>query len=298
MTKINKLGKSSFAIAILSFILVAVLTFGGTYAYFSDRADAVNGDITTGHLNITLVKGTGESNKLKAEGTIAQPNEVIFRNETVTTTVKSNIAYFTRVRFRVTIDTPTHEHHDNESTEHPNCNDIVANNADILKIIFKDGGVSGSTGTKWQTKDTDADAEGGALKDGEDMIYYQLAPTIADHATNDKYNDEDGEGTETFTFTIQVKDWVGNNGDKGTKVDETTGETVPVDNRAEGCDYWMDVKITVQVIVEVLQADFLLNDGDPDNDRAKPFANGAEADEKWNQAMDIPQTKDDQDAQG
>ena len=271
MTKINKLGKSTFAIAILSFILVAVLAFGGTYAYFSDRADAVSGNITTGHLNILTSAGTGESGALKTEGTIVgQPNQIIFNNEEVTTTVSSNIAYFTRVRFNVVIDESAKQHYTcADGCTSFKCTDDVANKVDILKITFANGSASGGSGL-WQTKDTNDVGTEGNLLDGQDMIYYQLAAT---RTTDDNYDASSGIGTEKFSFTIQVKEWVGNNGDN------VSGH----DNRAEGCDYWMDVKITVQVIVEVLQADYLLDT--TGLKEAEDFATGAAAHAAWEDAL-------------
>lgn len=52
MTKINKLGKSTFVIAILSFLLVAVLAFGGTYAYFSEKTDTIGASFVTGTVKL------------------------------------------------------------------------------------------------------------------------------------------------------------------------------------------------------------------------------------------------------
>lgn len=53
MTKYSKIKKSSFAILALSLILVAVLAFGGTYAYFSSTTGAMTGSVTTGTLKLT-----------------------------------------------------------------------------------------------------------------------------------------------------------------------------------------------------------------------------------------------------
>lgn len=55
MTKYSKMKKSSFAILALSLILVAVLAFGGTYAYFTASANASD-TITMG--NLVLNDGT------------------------------------------------------------------------------------------------------------------------------------------------------------------------------------------------------------------------------------------------
>lgn len=58
MSKINKLGKSTFVIAILSFLLVAVLGFGGTYAYFTSQTTKATGEFTTGKLQLTETSAT------------------------------------------------------------------------------------------------------------------------------------------------------------------------------------------------------------------------------------------------
>ena len=82
MSKINKFGKSSFVVAILSFLLVAVLAFGGTYAYFSASAGATEADpFTVGTLNITLTDGEGEAYTMGAFE-IIQPGQYILGSET------------------------------------------------------------------------------------------------------------------------------------------------------------------------------------------------------------------------
>ena len=53
MTKYSKIKKSSFAILALSLILVAVLAFGGTYAYFSDTVTSNSASVTTATLTLT-----------------------------------------------------------------------------------------------------------------------------------------------------------------------------------------------------------------------------------------------------
>lgn len=58
MTKINKLGKSTFVIAILSFLLVAVLAFGGTYAYFTSATEKAEGTFKTGKVQISSEAAT------------------------------------------------------------------------------------------------------------------------------------------------------------------------------------------------------------------------------------------------
>ena len=53
MTKYSKIKKSSFAVLALSLVLVALLAFGGTYAYFSDTVTAAGGKVTTATLTLT-----------------------------------------------------------------------------------------------------------------------------------------------------------------------------------------------------------------------------------------------------
>lgn len=73
MTKYKKLTKSTFAIIALSLVLVAVLAFGGTYAYFSANANA-SGSITTGTLKLTA---TSETLTLSATEDSLVPNQSV-----------------------------------------------------------------------------------------------------------------------------------------------------------------------------------------------------------------------------
>ena len=75
MTKINKLGKSTFIIAILSFLLVAVLAFGGTYAYFSVNTEGVQSTVTTAHL--TLESNIADQGNIIATNTIIVPGQTL-----------------------------------------------------------------------------------------------------------------------------------------------------------------------------------------------------------------------------
>lgn len=262
MSKINKLGKSTFVIAILSFLLVAVLAFGGTYAYFSATSgEAVKGNITTGHLVIDTVKGTGTTGELKASATLAQPNQTIF-NETVTTTVMSNIAYFTRVNFSVNIYeedgvTPV------DMEGHDGHVDSVTKAVEILTITGDKIGYSGETGKEWQNG-----VEGNTIDySAETVTFYKLKPT------KDGVNVTTGT-KEEFKFNVVLNAWVGL---------ETAGD-------AAGCDFWMDKVVEVSITVDVLQADYLL-----DLDQAAAddgFDNGKEAADAWAAALAVNQTTD------
>ena len=264
MTKINKLGKSTFVIAILALLLVAVLAFGGTYAYFSAQSSVIAGTVQTGHLRITKIEnGTGNS-ELVSTAKIAQPNQTLYNAAKIDTTVNSNISYYTRVRFTATV-TPAegHKHYTDDGTEGASaeaCGDYVANALSILNITIADGGASGSS-SKWERSDTET------TFDGSELYYYQLAPTVVDNSTTAQ---PAADKTESFTFTISVYNWVGDNG----KTDASA---------AAGCEYWMDATITVSIVVEVLQADYLV-DG---TTTATTFANGAAAHTAWNTALGV-----------
>ena len=55
MTKLKskKMTKSTFAIIIMAIAMVAMLAFGGTYAYFTAQAKEVESEITMGHVHLT-----------------------------------------------------------------------------------------------------------------------------------------------------------------------------------------------------------------------------------------------------
>ena len=250
MTKINKLGKSTFVIAILSFILVAVLAFGGTYAYFSDQSDPASGSVTTGHLTITEVKegGVAITDELTMEGKV-QPNQVIYNN-TLSLDVNNNIAYYTRLKLTVSIardDTHQHKVQDNLETQDvtEKCADDVGAALNILTFTTADI-ESGDWATTTGAGFTDVDSA--------DLYIYKLAPTAADSTE-----------LETFDLKIQVKPIMG----------------LSANGSADGCEYWMDATITVTVQFEVLQADYL-NDGTTVGDE---FADGDAAAAAWTTAL-------------
>lgn len=61
MTKMKskKMTKSTFAIIIMAIAMVAMLAFGGTYAYFTATAtDVTTGDVTTGTIHLTSNNNT------------------------------------------------------------------------------------------------------------------------------------------------------------------------------------------------------------------------------------------------
>ena len=300
MSKINKLGKSTFVIAILSFLLVAVLAFGGTYAYFSAQSDTVTGNVVTGHLRITNIGEWDAENSeiggasLTSTSTVVKPGQVIYENTKVTTEVTSNISYFTRVRFDINV-TPkaghTHFTHewdpDGDGAETAKtaaeCGDYLDEDsrAEILNIAIENGGLSGQAGTEWQT--ATQWAEGAKIDySGNEVVFYKLKETVVADVVSTKTHNED------FTFTIDVNKWVGDNG-QASHFD------------AEGCEFWMDATIEVTIIVEVIQSEFLTMGTvtfdtatvDPDADETgdeytvHSFMNGADAKTVWDASLAV-----------
>ena len=219
MSKINKLGKSTFVIAILSFLLVAVLAFGGTYAYFSAQATAVSGKITTGKIDIGTIEastaGLVESGAIKFTG-VAQPNQTIV-DTTFSATVTGNIAYYTRVKFEVTV-TPVGDA-DHKHAKTTGCADEITKAIEAVVFDAETANTGWDAGTFATGDDTKSSA-----------YYYKLEPS----ATAQK---------EDFKVKIQVADFLGR-AEAGT---------------AERCPYWMDAEIEVSISFEVLQADYLEN---------------------------------------
>lgn len=100
MSKINKLGKSTFVIAILSFLLVAVLAFGGTYAYFSNASEKLGGTFTTGTITMSLDEGT--SDKFVTDGEYVVPGQPIIESAiSVNTATTVNTIMFAVVKATV-----------------------------------------------------------------------------------------------------------------------------------------------------------------------------------------------------
>ena len=60
MTKMKskKMSKSTFAIIIMGIVMVAMLAFGGTFAYFTAKASNVSGTVTTAQIHLTSKEQT------------------------------------------------------------------------------------------------------------------------------------------------------------------------------------------------------------------------------------------------
>ena len=296
MTKINKLGKSTFVIAILSFILVAVLAFGGTYAYFSATAGKAAGELTTGHLSLTIDSNTGavkDINGFTADETIVQPGQLIIgqtaddgteSGSPVVAAVDSNIRYFIRVRFDVdvTTDSTTHDGvmDDNDTVDDADDvhdttlgqgDNVGTNHYEILTITVK-GDFDATATTEWNeimlASEGGAAADAGTVRSG---YFYPAYPENGDAADGfaatraaDALTTEAAKNWN-LSLLVNISDWVG----------------------AYGCTYYMDAEISVKFQVEVLQADFLNVDGTTTKD--DDYANNVELHNAWDKAVALSQ---------
>lgn len=259
MSKINKLGKSAFVIAILSLVLVAVLTFGGTYAYFSAKTkEAVTDDITLGTLK--LDEGNFASNTIFNDLTIAQPNQKLFggsgKSFTVKTTADTNISYYTRVKFTITVEAAAGAAHKNISGDDLGHTEGAKDNLNAIDILIitiaNDADNAAETNKIWGRGAVQAVADIDASA-ASSYYYYKLQPTTIEQTNNDEH-------TETFTVSnLQVKPIIG----------------------VDYCTYWMGAKISVSITFEVLQADFL-NDGVT---AGAEFESGTAAEAAWTTAL-------------
>lgn len=260
MSKINKLGKSTFVIAILSLVLVAVLTFGGTYAYFSAKTKTeVTDSIVLGTLK--LDEGAfNASNTVFGDKDIAQPNQKLFgvdgQSFSVKTTSDTNISYYTRVKFTVTVKAKDGAEHKNISGDdlgHTKDTKDNLNAIEILIIEIANDADNASEDTKIWGRGAVQGVDGFESTEASSYYYYKLQPTTIEQ-------DNKTEHTETFTINnLQVKPVIG----------------------IDYCTYWMGATITVSFTFEVLQADFL----DDGVTAGGNFENGADAETAWETAL-------------
>ena len=190
MSKINKLGKSTFVIAILSFVLVAVLAFGGTYAYFSASSkNAVTKEVTMGHLRIADGAWATEGTIIE-ESKFAVPNQTII-NKDVEVGVTSNVNYFIRAIFSYNIKlSGTHA-----QTEQTPCADANEALLDIvLDSAWKGEGVDANAGKAVYTETTETDGS----KTNTAYLYLTTAQEGAEAAQ-----------TETLNLNVKVRPEIG-----------------------------------------------------------------------------------------
>ncbi|MFQ6724195.1 MAG: SipW-dependent-type signal peptide-containing protein [Clostridia bacterium] len=263
MSKINKLGKSTFAIAILSFILVAVLAFGGTYAYFSAvSTNSPTGTLNTAKLSLGAVTGKAiddaDTGKINFTG-VVQPNQIL-AIDAFSATVTANMKYYVRVKFEMDINDNGHNHKGptevaGEVTEDDLCKDYYGNVIEAFSINTTD--VDNESKAIWHAGNTTNTTEG--TVHSSSRYFYMLAPQEVASGQTSK--------SHTITFTIRPNADLGN-----------------YNGTADGCTYWMDMPITIAVTFEVLQAEYL-TDGALAN--ARTFGNATLAEEAWSDALAV-----------
>lgn len=154
MTKYSKIKKSSFAILALSLILVAVLAFGGTYAYFSDK-DTLGGSLTTATLTVTA----GTDTAITFTDTSIVPGQIVSLNDKLAN-AKLEGSTVSALRIKISV---------NETNGivagTPGVSDTsnTANPMDesLLKVVVANKAVDGKTTWGW--------------KEGNDGYYYFTA---------------------------------------------------------------------------------------------------------------------------
>lgn len=198
MTKYKKLTRSTFAIVALCLALVGILAFGGTYAYFSDKASASD-TATLGTLEVNLLKGS-DAVTIFADDEIVQPNQEILNEELTISKGSTNINFYARVKITATV-AAAGEHADG-------CGDAALTAADIVAPSI-DGWV----------------LEGG---------YYYQGDVNTDTAV---INSADVKFTPSVVLNALIGDG--------------------------GCTAYMGKTVTVQIDVEVLQADYLTSTTTP-----------------------------------
>ncbi len=220
MTKINKLGKSTFVIAILSFILVAVLAFGGTYAYFGAKSEKATGTVQLGHIKIGTAAAFGTAD-YTTQAKAVPGEQIIDANEgTVSVGIDSNVKFFVRahVSYEVAVkDTATH-------TDEDGCAD-----KDVVVLLLGLGTDDATIEGVWEESSDIKEAREGA--NGADISgegYYYLTTAQAASAT---------ETTIKLNITAQVNPKVGQ----------------------VYSQHFMDATITITVEFEAIQADYIIS---------------------------------------
>ena len=226
MTKFNKVGKSTFVIAVLSFLLVAVLAFGGTYAYFSATATPVTGSITMGALYIDLKDTTGSLATLGEFKNVNPNQEIVNKTYTVDLTKDSNastIPAFIRVKVTAVLDgtkyTPKAD-----GTYDNNQADSSVNSTNLFSI---------KTDGTWYQYTEGADADG--------YTYY-----VGPSGTKDKVVAVGGASAGSVALPIKI--------------------TINKEVGKNGSTFFMGATGTYTIIVEAIQATYLKNSAVVDND--------------------------------
>ena len=295
MTKINKFGKSTFMIAILSFVLVAVLAFGGTYAYFSAVAGRAAGTVKTGHLSLAI-DGNDDSlidaiNDLTvASNTIAEPGQLLVgendtTGKTVTATVNTNIDYYIRVKFEVDVTPGKYELNDETDKMEWKADTSKKHNG----VINRDNPLTPDVNEGLDPDEGDETND--HLYDSDNTIDVDHKPGEGDHVLdhisilNIILNVKEGAGAATkwneYTYeedpsddvpvhtgyfypgTIAATTYTAAEGAPGIAVDKDYQMEVLINIHdwvgAYGCTYYMDAAIEIHFQIEVIQAKYLDN---------------------------------------
>ena len=101
MTKTKKkMSKSTFAIIIMAVAMVAMLAFGGTFAYFTATATDATGSATVGTVEIS----TAGSTTIATASTYAVPGSTIYNNQSVSLTNTSTVDIYVFATLSAQID--------------------------------------------------------------------------------------------------------------------------------------------------------------------------------------------------
>ena len=99
-TKSKKMTKSTFAIIIMAVVMVAMLAFGGTYAYFTATASQKTGEITTGHVKLSA---DGEGATITNIKDDVLPGDALFGSDlTLTVDVTGDQGAYVAIKFTIT----------------------------------------------------------------------------------------------------------------------------------------------------------------------------------------------------
>ena len=101
MTKMKskKMNKSTIAVILMAIAMVAMMAFGGTYAYFSAKAEASSGNVTTARIHLTKNAVATIKNTTAVSGT-----ELLQAESDIVVTVDNTTDTWVVVAFSVSVD--------------------------------------------------------------------------------------------------------------------------------------------------------------------------------------------------
>jgi len=97
MTKMKskKMTKSTFAVIIMAILMVAMLAFGGTYAYFTAATTGTSDEAKTGRVQLT------KNSTFTLIETVVPGQEILAENQTISVSPNSTVKTFVFVTFNV-----------------------------------------------------------------------------------------------------------------------------------------------------------------------------------------------------